>query len=365
METNSTPSTSHQDPPADPPSIGQATPPVPESIYVDVEDLTSNERRIHGKMEEQNNLIRDQMVAFQEENAILKSDMRELLAQLRTAAATVDGLQAQVNNLSASSRAAPPQSNTYAPRVNLPAPAQTPKAKFIQPTPFGGKREDVDRFMGQIFLVDTANPLWSDDQRMGYLLGLCSEGTASPWASRFIKAQEAHIANSRLPKPARDYMDLKDQLRKTFGDPDPAQTAQKKIETIRQNSRSAEEYITEFLTNSVQTGYNDEALLRCFKRGLHPRLLRSCFAVYPLPTSFLEWQNVAIQQDRAFREMSAWTSGSDYRTPTQQRQQQAGRSTRPQQQSATKDPDAMDVDRAQTKGQGSRRQIKCFNCDKT
>src|SRR5882762_2072888 len=107
METDSA-STSHHDPPAVPPSIGQVTPPVPESIYVDVEDLTSNERRIHDKMEEQNNMIRDQMVAFQEENTILKSDMRELLKQLQTAAATVDGLQAQINNLSASSRAAPP-----------------------------------------------------------------------------------------------------------------------------------------------------------------------------------------------------------------------------------------------------------------
>src|SRR5882762_24413 len=120
METDSA-STSHQDPPADPPSIGQ-TPPIPTSTYIDVEDLTTNERRIHERMEEQNNAMRDKMIAFQEENAILKSDMRELLAQLRTAAATVDGLQTQVSNLSASSRAAPPSSNTYAPRANLPAP---------------------------------------------------------------------------------------------------------------------------------------------------------------------------------------------------------------------------------------------------
>jgi len=106
METVSA-STSHQDPPANPPSTGQPTPPIPETIYVDVEDLTSNERKIHDKMEEQNNLIRDQMVQFQEENAILKSDMRELLTQLQTAATTVHNLQAQINSLSASSGPVP------------------------------------------------------------------------------------------------------------------------------------------------------------------------------------------------------------------------------------------------------------------
>ncbi|KAJ8701495.1 Retrotransposon-derived protein peg10 [Pleurotus ostreatus] len=64
-----------------------------------------------------------------------------------------------------------------------------------------------------------------------------------------------------------------DELEKTFGDPNPRETAISTLSALRQGNEPAEEYVMKFEALRADTGYNNVALVELFKQGMNPRLL--------------------------------------------------------------------------------------------
>ncbi len=99
------------------------------------------------------------------------------------------------------------------------------------------------------------------------------------------------------PHPHRDWEEFKENLSSVFGDSDPTAMAKHKMTVIKQGTRTAEEYCIEFRDLSFRTGYNDNAHIEFFKKGLHQEILKQIYRLLDLPTSLDDWYKFAIRFD--------------------------------------------------------------------
>jgi Retrotransposon gag protein len=103
-----------------------------------------------------------------------------------------------------------------------------------------------------------------------------------------------------LDKAFYSWTDFVQQFKDQFGDPDPQLTAQIKLEGIVQGSRTCDEYATEFETYRSKTGFNNEAAIRMYKRGLPCALLEKVYNIRPLPSTMKQWIRETTLIDRQY-----------------------------------------------------------------
>ncbi|KIM37384.1 hypothetical protein M413DRAFT_77202 [Hebeloma cylindrosporum] len=106
---------------------------------------------------------------------------------------------------------------------------------------------------------------------------------------------------------------------------------------LEQGNMTCEEYIVVFKSHATRAGYNDNALLHEFKRGLNKGLRAKLNLTYPLPENNADGtkniENWIIRAAELDKQFSA---------------------------QGQKDPNAMDVDR--TRRSGNTNDITCYNC---
>src|SRR4029078_9634646 len=95
------------------------------------------------------------------------------------------------------------------------------------------------------------------------------------------------------------------EIRKTFGDPNPASTARHKLSQLKQGSHTADEYVASFKELKGDTGYNDTALVEKFEQGLNSSLVDKIYALPEMPTTLEEWMSWAMRLDRQWRQREA------------------------------------------------------------
>jgi Retrotransposon gag protein/Zinc knuckle len=249
-----------------------------------------------------------------------------------------------------------------------------PKVKVPLPDMFDGERTKCESFLHQLTLVFRGDPVnYKDEEaRIILALSLMRSKTAGPWAERKLEQHEEYAKWSKSSdvdnepnKAFYGWIDFVQQFKDQFGDPDPQLTAQIGLEGIVQGSRTCDEYATEFETYRSKTGFNDEAAIRLYKRGLPRPLLEKVYNICPLPDTMKGWIRETTLIDRQYRELqnelrqgrsrmgnnaqctqsSSPATSSSYNTPRQYN------NPRP------RDPDAMDVD--STRGP---RKLICYNC---
>jgi hypothetical protein len=281
------------------------------------------------------------------------------IAQLE---ATIQTLLTQMTAL----QAAPPQA--------APA-AKTPKVTL--PKPFDGELTNGETFLHQLHLYMTArhNEFGTTDSRIAFALALM-EKKAQPYADAAMTKSEEHAAdptNPAHPMPYADWNDFVAKFKVAFCDPMPQRTAQMKLNTLVQGSKTADEYSLEFKNLSHKSGYNDVALVEKYERGLNTALRQNVYSLPVMPTTLLEWHTWACRLDRQWRQFE---KGKEQARPATQKwqstttaPQQGGQRPyqRPQWQpmaptttTSPRDPNAMDVD----KNMATRPPMKCFKCGK-
>jgi hypothetical protein len=281
---------------------------------------------------------------------------------------TMTTLQAQLQQQQAPP---PPPPAPAAPVVKTP--------KMALPKPFDGELANGETFLHQLHLYMTARhtEFTTVDSKMAFALSLM-EKKAQPYADAAMTRIEDHVAHPAdpaYPHPFVDWNDFVDKFRTSFCDPMPQRTAQMKLNTLVQGSKTADEYSLEFGNLSYKSGYNDVALIEKYERGLNTALRQKIYALPTMPTTSDEWQGWACKLDRQWRQFEKGKEQARPAAPKRQStttapQQQGGQRPyyqRPQWQpmaptttTSPRDPNAMDVD----KNTATRPPVKCFKCGK-
>ena len=180
--------------------------------------------------------------------------------------------------------------------------ALTPK-KVKVPTPdiFDGKRDKVKHFIRQCSLVFARDPInfAGYSNKITYALSLIHGGLAQEWAGLKLDQRTA-VANGEpnTVEPFSSWINFTYQLEEHFRDPNKEETAQRKLQEIKQGGQSSEDFVTDFQTYQMQTGYDEKALTLIFKQSMNWSILQTIYGFQRIPNTLKDWQDMAIAVDR-------------------------------------------------------------------
>ena len=59
-----------------------------------------------------------------------------------------------------------------------------------------------------------------------------------------------------------------------------------------------EDFVTDFQTYQIQTGYDEKALISIFKTSMNRSILQTIYGFQRIPNTLKDWQDTAIAVDR-------------------------------------------------------------------
>ena len=161
-----------------------------------------------------------------------------------------------------------PQAPPQAPAP--PAGHQRTRVKTRDPEPYDGTDPSKLRaFLSQCHLTFQGRPQdFAQDQiKITYAVSWL-KGTALRWYEPNLE-----LPDDELPDHAVYWPAFEEELKATFGEPDPVNTAVTKLDNLlMKDSHHIARYNVEFNEYSGQTRYNDHALYTRYYKGLAPRL---------------------------------------------------------------------------------------------
>lgn len=163
--------------------------------------------------------------------------------------------------------ARPPPPPTEAPVQPVAAPGLVSGSKepFVPvPERYGGDFGSCQAFLTQVSLVFELQPqsYASDRARIAYLISLLT-GPAREWGAAIWERQSV-VCDS--------YVAFIHEMKKTFDHPVKGRDAGNRLCSIRQGARSVAEFALDFRTLAEESGWNEEALLGAFYKGLNENL---------------------------------------------------------------------------------------------
>lgn len=171
--------------------------------------------------------------------------------------------------------------------------------KVADPEPYDGAIDKCRGFLDACHLsfagnrVKFANSPDADYNRIIFALSFMKLDKAQRWA---------RIQRPKVIRGESTWDGFEKAVKERFGDSNPKETAQAKIQFLYQLSgQTADEYITEFESWKEETGYDEESLLGWFRRGLRAELRDTVYGVKPLPRTLAEWKATASELNRAQR----------------------------------------------------------------
>lgn len=140
----------------------------------------------------------------------------------------------------------------------VPSPMMEPR--LPPPQHFSGDPNACDGFLTQCSLTFELQPssFPSDRARIAYVITLLS-GKALSWATAVWKAKAPFCSS---------YTAFEQEFKRVFDHPLSGRQASKRLLILRQETGSVAEYAIQFRTVAAGSGWNEEALMVCFRNGL-------------------------------------------------------------------------------------------------
>jgi hypothetical protein len=242
----------------------------------------------------------------------------------------------------------PPVQHIHAPRIEV-----------ARPPLFSGKKEELNGFISACklyisILLENA----TESTKFNWVLSFVQGGIADAWKENIMEMQE--FMDEGAPTVLEE---LWESLRINFGDADEESTAVGKLRLIEQGSKTCDEHVQEFRRIARDSGYNGRALVEEYKRSLNQKLRMALMTSERPPTDIGSWYKRSMALDRQWRQAKAeyqyYSRGHD--APRKPAPQARNTFPRPPPQQQRRDPNAMDVDRAQGPSRGP---LTCFKCGK-
>jgi len=285
--------------------------------------------------------------------------------------------------------------------------AANPKSHTKRPEPFTGDRKKLEGFIRdcEIYVAANRADFTTDASKSQFILSYIGGGEAESWKEHYYNTV-IHRTPGTLTW--QDPEDLATNLRENFAREDDVEESLRKLESMRQGSRTAEEIVNEHRILMARAKIGDSALaVRMFRRALNPSLAMKILtdttkcntlendvtvtagvaanattgaAAIPATTTINKhgWYAKAIQYDQIYREAHAAQRedyggnfrSRDLRQSVQKGKERSWRNTTPAP-TRYRDPNAMDVDAmelsvnamSESKKSYLMKKGACFKCE--
>jgi hypothetical protein len=222
---------------------------------------------------------------------------------------------------------------------------------------YHGERSKLHAFITQCELKFNCEPnkFDIDVKRVNYASSRC-RGNTWLWIEPSI---------ARGQSTYKTWEEFKTAITRAFGEADSKEVARRKFKAIRQGNRLAAAYWAEFQRIRVDLDYNGSMYIDQFNDGLHIDVQQQLALLETRPTTMLDFANGAIALDNQL---------FNFRTLRTQHEPQYYQNLHPkapQQESASLDPEPMELDAIQRfqlkdryEEEKRRRNNECYNCGK-
>ncbi|KAI3598412.1 hypothetical protein WG66_000675 [Moniliophthora roreri] len=171
--------------------------------------------------------------------------------------------------------------------------------KVAAPDPFEGDRKDTKRFLMEVEIYLQMHPTEydTDKKKCLFLLSYLRGKNTESWKN----GQSRKIFEPKSGETALTYQVLKDEFKKHYLLADIQAEAQIKIEEAKMTDR-ADNYVNDFRVMADESGYDDQALIHIFRKGL-PNSLSAKILNQPQgrPTDLEGWYKAAIRYDEQYK----------------------------------------------------------------
>ncbi|KIJ34503.1 hypothetical protein M422DRAFT_233468 [Sphaerobolus stellatus SS14] len=169
--------------------------------------------------------------------------------------------------------------------------------KVASPDVFDGTISRSSAFLNQLSLYFKGKKITSDDDKITITLSYMKGGTVGPWIKDMT---ERLITEEELR-----WVTFTKEFKDSFGDPDPAGTAGREMDLLKQGTHTADEYVASFNELKNDTGYNDAALVDKFEKGLNSALVNKIYSLPDMPTTL---SILLAELGTPFRVPSPWNN---------------------------------------------------------
>jgi hypothetical protein len=195
-----------------------------------------------------------------------------------------------------------------------------PSLKFPFPQAFLDDEDDAEDYVLRVEMfiqIHAAKYTLNSEQTYTFLQG-CQGPRSKQWAGR-IMSKLVKERRERLWQPTvATFQQVASDFLLRFSPLEKKRMAQAKLEGISQGADTAREYVIRFEEVSTDTGYDNDALVQRFRKGLRGPILAALDKIRtPTLSTILDWQHEAIREDANYRartlEQAAWGRSIPYR----------------------------------------------------
>lgn len=187
-----------------------------------------------------------------------------------------------------------------------------PKVRMADPPTFDGSIKETENFLSSLENIFDSQPTSfpSVESKIRYSLTFLTGG-ASNWRKLLLR----DINDGNFLFTTWDAFETR--FRDTFGNPHQIDEARRKLWTIRQNSRTSEDFFLEFEEIRLEANICENSVVMFLQAALRPSILNEVLRREPIPVSYQEWKAASLRADHNQRNSAATRSFHQQPFPSQ------------------------------------------------
>ena len=254
-------------------------------------DFLAAMREQQASMREQQAFIQHQQTLYQQEREYSRTALRE----------QHDFMAEQQRQLMSMLVKRPPQSDE--PRNNTVNAQFGPKVRMADPPFFDGSIKDTENFLSSLSNIFASQPgtFPNPESKIRYTLTFLTGG-ASNWRKLLLR----DINDGFFDLSSWDAFEAR--FRETFRNPHLVDEARRKLWTIRQHSRTSEDFFLEFEEIRLEANICENSVVMFLQAALRPSILNEVLRRDPPPVSYSDWKSASLRADQNQRNSAATRS---------------------------------------------------------
>ena len=217
------------------------------------------------------------------------------------------------SQLAGSSTSGPAPTDSLAATITQLLNKSEKKARVPKPHDYDGDRQKLPTFYreAETYIMDQGLDHAAETEKAINIIAGYMTGTAAAW---YTTAYLTKVQNENFWESREDFW--KD-LKTRFGDSDPTFSARTRLSKLKQGSNSVQSYSSKFNELALQTGYNDEALVQEYFRGLAEDILQGVFRRDTIPDTLEKAIAAATREENAKYMFASFLGGRERTSPYQ------------------------------------------------
>lgn len=189
------------------------------------------------------------------------------------------------------------------------------RARIPKPHDYDGEKQKLPTFCreAEAYIIDQKLDSDNDTEKAINVIAGYLTGNAATW---YTIAYHTRLENENKWETRGDFWK---EIKARFGDANPSFAARTKLSRLKQGGKSVQSYSSMFNELVTLTGYNDEALVNEYFKGLNTEILQGIFHREKIPTSLEKAIEAATREENVKYMFSSFLGGGKEAMPDQRK----------------------------------------------